>query len=154
MDWRSNVFFCITISYYHNYANFIRKHWACVLLVGYILSNKCLRISTCSQWILRCIWGFFMIVRILGLRIIIIIKSAKWRIWYYLGLGSKILVFAVCLFMFEQEQCNLKEPRYVQLCNILWLEKTNSKSSPGKKHQLINICSLLTVLHLLIHKDC
>ena len=95
----------------------IRKYWTSKMIVRYILSSVCLRLSQFSQLSFMQYMGLFvfnlpiyrmMIVRVCVLNIIIIIKVETWTIWHCLGFGHETMVCAVCLSMVLPDIAYLK----------------------------------------------
>ena len=87
----------------------IWSYWTSKMLVRYILSSVCLRLSQFSQLsfiqhIGLCVFSLpidlLMMVRIRILYLVIIIKSEVWPICHCLGLGYETMVCAVCLSIF------------------------------------------------------
>ena len=107
------IFVCLhfTLSHYHHYADVSETelpNWASQILVRYILSRVCLRLSQFSQLPFMqytCIGlcefslsiSLLMIVRICVIYLSIISKSEVWPDCHCLGLGHETMVCTVCL---------------------------------------------------------
>ena len=87
----------------------IWKYWTSKMLVTYILSIICLRLSQFAQLFFMQYMGlcgfklpiyFVMIERLRVLDLITILKSEEWTICYCLGLGHESMAWALCLSMF------------------------------------------------------